>query len=93
VINAEGAEGWERAAEVKLRPLRLGCYRVYEGAAYKILYKLSGRFPTAVKVLKGALKKAEDAKGGDSTATAQAWIMRGAFDSIVDVHGKRGATQ
>jgi len=67
----------------------LGCYRLYEGAAYKILYKLSGHSPTAVKVLKGALKKAEDSRD----PTARAWIMRNAFDSIVDVQGKKGTAQ
>lgn len=67
----------------------LGCYRVYEGAAYKVLYKLAGRSPTAVKVLKGALKKAEDTR--DSTASA--WIMRNAFDSIIDIHGKKSTAK
>jgi hypothetical protein len=62
--------------------------RIYEGAAYKILFTLSDRSSTATSVLKSALKKADEVEAAPSAATARAWIMRNAFDSIVGVRGK-----
>jgi|GEM_PF-2104745 len=79
----------------------LACFRIYEGAAYKILYKLSGRSDTADMVLMTALKKADliDSKPGGTEgkgavsekaptpSAAKAWVMRDAFDSIVGIKG------
>lgn len=81
----------------------LACFRVYEGAAYKILFKLSGRSATAATVLTTALEKADAIDGkangagskvvvtdrAPTPAAAKAWIMRDAFDSIVGIQGKR----
>lgn len=60
----------------------LACYRIYEGAAYKMIVKLGGRAGPAKAALEKALKKADDAAG----ATEKAWIMRRCFDSLL---GKR----
>ncbi len=65
----------------------LGCFRVYEGAAYKILFKLSNRSATTASVLTSALHRAETTGESADAATAKAWIMRGALDSLVGVHG------
>lgn len=79
----------------------LACFRIYEGAAYKMLYKLSSRSTTAEMVLMTALKKADliDSKPGGTEgkgavsekaptpSAAKAWIMRDAFDSIVGIKG------
>jgi hypothetical protein len=67
----------------------LGCFRVYEGAAYKILFSLSERSGTASSVLKKALHKADSMDNSASGASAKAWVMRNAFDSISGIHGKR----
>jgi S1-C subfamily serine protease len=66
----------------------LGCFRIYEGAAYKILFKLSDRSATVDRVLKDALRQADKANKDSDGATAKAWIMRNAFDSMVGVRGK-----
>ena len=67
----------------------LGCFRIYEGAAYKILFKLSDRCATANSVLKTALHKADSAGDSPASASSRAWIMRNAFDSIQGVRGRR----
>jgi len=81
----------------------LACFRIYEGAAYKILFKLAGRSSTAATVLTTALQKADaiDSKAdgvgnkgvvtdrAPTPAAAKAWIMRDAFDSIIGIQGKR----
>ena len=64
------------------------CYRLYEGAAYKVLYTLSQRCPTAHSVLELALSQSQATRvnGRYPTIPAnQAWIMRRAFDSILPV--------
>ena len=66
----------------------LGCFRVYEGAAYKILFTLSSRSTTATAVLTKALKKADETDNSTKGASEKAWIMRGALDSIVGIHGR-----
>jgi hypothetical protein len=70
----------------------LGSFRVYEGAAYKILFKLSNRSATVGRVLSSALKRADAAGDSSEANTAKAWIMRNAFDSIVGVQGHRAET-
>jgi len=57
----------------------LGCYRIYEGAAYKLLYHLGDRCPRASAVLRAGLSQAE-ADVGDN---AKAWTMRATFDAIL----------
>jgi len=56
----------------------LGCYRIYEGAAYKILYQLGDTCPDAAAVLRAGLARAE----ADSGAGQKAWAMRRAFDTL-----------
>jgi hypothetical protein len=68
----------------------VACYRIYEGAAYKVLFRLSNHSSTATSVLKGALDKAEAVdEDGTGAAAAKAWIMRDAFDSILGIHGRK----
>jgi hypothetical protein len=57
----------------------LGCYMIYEGAAYKILHKYGSKCPEISNVLEGALEKSY----GNYSATDKAWIMRMAFDQIL----------
>ncbi len=57
----------------------LGCYRIYEGAAYKMLYRLEGRCPAASELLRAGLAKAETDLGDSS----KAWTLRRAFDAIL----------
>jgi hypothetical protein len=59
----------------------MGCYRIYEGAAYKILYKYGKKCKEVKNILETALEKSY----GDYPATQKAWIMRMAFDSILGV--------
>ncbi len=62
----------------------LGCFRIYEGAAYKVLYKYGSKCKDVKGVLEAALEKAY----GDYTSTEKAWIMRTAFDYILGVPTK-----
>jgi hypothetical protein len=57
----------------------IGCYRIYEGAAYKILYKYGNKCKEVTKILETALEKSY----GDYNSTEKAWIMRKAFDQIL----------
>lgn len=57
----------------------LGCYRIYEGAAYKILYKYGGACIRVGQILKTAIEKSY----GDFSDSEKAWIMRVAFDEIL----------
>ena len=59
----------------------LGCFRVYEGTAYKILNKLGDRSELIQSTLEKALKNADDKKPADT----RAWVMRGAFDTLLGV--------
>ncbi len=59
----------------------LGCYKIYEGAAYKILYKYGSKCKEVRNTLETALEKSY----GDYNATEKAWIMRMAFDQILGV--------
>ncbi len=75
----------------------LACYRIYEGAAYKILFRLANRSPTATHVLETALLKAEAVDNttqisGTTGTAAKAWILRYAFDSISGIHGRKPPT-
>jgi hypothetical protein len=59
----------------------MGCYRIYEGAAYKIIYKYGGECKEIKDILEAALEKSY----GDYSAADKAWIMRKAFDAIMGV--------
>ncbi|MGH8496014.1 MAG: S1C family serine protease [Gammaproteobacteria bacterium] len=68
----------------------LGCYRVYEGAGYKMLFLLNDRCEVASALLGKAIREASTTVtpgAYDSVPAAQAWIMRIAFDSLL---GDRG---
>jgi hypothetical protein len=57
----------------------LGCYRIYEGAAYKILYRLDGSCPRAASFLRAGLGVAESEHSFD----AKAWALRRTFDAML----------
>jgi hypothetical protein len=59
--------------------LHMACYRIYEWAAYKILYEYGKQCPEIEKTLKTAIDKSH----GDYSDTEKAWIMRMAFDKIL----------
>ena len=66
--------------------LHMGCYRVYEWAAYKIVYVYGTSCKDVEKILKAALNKSH----GDYSDTEKAWIMRVAFDKILGEPTKIG---
>ncbi len=71
----------------------LACFRLYEGASYKVLYNLKERCPTAHTTLSMALNAAMEASDPtpySSLPEAQAWIMRRAFDSLLPIRQQRG---
>lgn len=57
----------------------LGCYRIYEGTAYKLLYLLQDRCPDVTALLRGGLARAETNSG----VVDKAWTMRRTFDTIL----------
>lgn len=57
----------------------LGCYRIYEGAAYKLLFQLEDRCAAVRSVLLSGLSEAR----ADVNAIARAWTMRRAFDALL----------
>lgn len=64
----------------------LGCFRIYQGASYQILYRLESRCEIATQFLEKALFEAAQTKFAGRYPTipaAQAWVMRGAFDSLL----------
>jgi len=64
----------------------LGCYRIYEGAGYKILYSLRERCDGATSFLSRALTRASETRNKgryESVPGNQAWIMRHAFDALM----------
>ncbi len=58
-----------------------GCYTIYEGASYKILYLYGDHCKETKQVLQEALEKASQ----DFTYTEKAWTLRRAFDFILGV--------
>jgi hypothetical protein len=64
----------------------LGCYRIYEGAAYKIIYIYGNKCGEIKKLLKAALKKCDEYYA----ASDKAWVMRKAFDEILGVPTIKG---
>lgn len=72
----------------------LGCYRIYEGAGYKLLFLLNDRCEAASALLSKAIREAGTTVmpgGYDSVPAAQAWIMRIAFDSLLGDRGPPAA--
>jgi hypothetical protein len=59
----------------------LGCYRIYEGAAYKILYEHGSK----CKDVRNLLKEALDLSYKTYSDSEKAWVMRMAFDRILGV--------
>ena len=57
----------------------IGCYMIYEGAAYKILHKYGTQCAQVSDILKTALEKSYTSY----TSAEKAWIMREAFDKIL----------
>ncbi len=69
--------------------LHLACYRIYEWAAYKIIYV----YGTTCKNVERILKKAVENSHGDFSDTEKAWLMRVAFDKILGVPTKTNETE
>jgi len=61
----------------------LGAFRLYEGAAYKLLYLLADRCPST----SSALNDAVAASARDDNASHKAAVVRYAFDAILGVPG------
>jgi hypothetical protein len=57
----------------------IGCYRIYDATAYKILYLYEDKCSEIAKILKTCIEKCH----GDYSDTEKAWIMRGGFDKIL----------
>ncbi len=66
--------------------LHMACYRIYEWAAYKILYEYGKSCKEVERVLKTAVEKSH----GDYSDTEKAWLMRAAFDKIMGVPTQTG---
>lgn len=66
--------------------LHMACYRIYEWAAYKILYEYGKSCKEVEKILKTAIEKSH----GDYSDTEKAWLMRAAFDKIMGVPTQTG---
>ena len=62
----------------------MGCYRIYEGASYKIIYMYGQQCSRVNDILKTALEKSY----GNYSSSEKAWIMRTAFDQILGVPTK-----
>ncbi|MEP6711496.1 MAG: hypothetical protein ABJA37_03720 [Ferruginibacter sp.] len=76
----------ELGAPIYNAGLPIGCYRVYEWAAYKILYVYGNNCKDVEKILKAAVEKSH----GDYSDMEKAWLMRAAFDKILGVPTKTG---
>lgn len=59
--------------------MHMACYRIYEWAAYKILYVYGKDCPEVEKTLKAAVERSH----GDMSDTEKAWLMRMAFDKVL----------
>jgi hypothetical protein len=57
----------------------LGCYRIYEGTAYKLLYVLGSRCSELTALLRAGLAQART----DAAVDRKAWTMRHTFDTIL----------
>ncbi len=61
--------------------LHMARYRIYEWAAYKIIYVYGVTCKNVEVILKTAIEKSH----GDYSDTEKAWMMRAAFDKIMGV--------
>lgn len=59
-----------------------GCYKIYEGASYKILHLHGKKCKLIRQELEEALERAHESK---YNAGEKAWILRLAFDNILGV--------
>lgn len=57
----------------------LGCYRIYEGASYKLLYLLGGECAELTALLRAGLAQAQR----DGMVDQKAWTLRRIFDAIL----------
>jgi hypothetical protein len=57
------------------------CYRIYDGAAYKVLYLYGSKYKDAKSLLEKALLKTSL----NYSDAEKAWILRMAFDEILGV--------
>lgn len=57
----------------------LGCYRIYEGAAYKMLFALDGSCAELAAFLRAGLARAE----AQAAVPDKAWSLRRTFDAIL----------
>ena len=64
----------------------IGCYFIYEGAAYKIIHLYGSKCKEAKKILETALATCKE----ESTVSEKAWVMRMAFDNILGVKTEIG---
>ena len=69
--------------------MHMACYRIYEWAAYKILYEYGKDCRDVEKILKSAIDKSH----GDYSDTEKAWMMRVAFDKVLGVPTRTGAPE
>lgn len=76
----------ELGAPIYNAGLHLGCYRIYEWAAYKILYVYGSSCSKVETILKTAIERSH----GDYSDIEKAWMMRAAFDKILGVPTKTG---
>jgi hypothetical protein len=76
----------ELGAPIYNAGFHIGCYRIYEWAAYKIVYVYGNNCKEVEKILKAAIEKSH----GDYSDTEKAWLMRIAFDKILGVPTKVG---
>ncbi len=66
----------------------LGCYRIYEGAAYKLLFVLGSQCPDLTGFLRAGLGQARV----DAEVDRKAWTMRRTFDTILGEHTSSGSS-
>ena len=83
------ADAIELGAPIYNAGLHIGCYRIYEWAAYKILYM----YGSSCKEVEKILKKAVDKSHSDYSDTEKAWLMRAAFDMILGEPTRTGAPE
>lgn len=57
----------------------LGCFRIYEGAAYKLLYELGSDCPELRSFLGAGLAQAR----ADESINRKAWTLRRTFDAVL----------
>ena len=69
----------ELGAPIYNAGFHIGCYRVYEWAAYKIVSVYGSNCKDVEKILKSAIEKSH----GDYSDIEKAWLMRAAFDKIL----------